>query len=109
MTDFDVQHLSEMLKTNITLAHLALRSNDISDGGVQVLANTLTHHNNTLQGLYLEENKLITDLSVNPLVQMLKQNGSLKILRVSDCQLSRKEKERLRQMKKSKKDLFLVV
>ena len=109
ITDAGVAHLSKMLKTNITLAHLALSDNEISDKGVQSLVSILTDQNNTLQGLYLDGNKQITDLSVDPLLQMLQHNCSLKIFRLSDCKLSNNGKEKLRQVKKLSEAFSLVV
>ncbi|CAF3935901.1 unnamed protein product, partial [Rotaria sordida] len=45
-----------MLKTNMTLAVLGISNNFIGDRGVQMLANTLTHHNNSLEELSLSGN-----------------------------------------------------
>ena len=109
ITDAGAAHLGKMLKTNNTLAHLALGENEISDKGVLSLASALIDHNNSLQGLYLDENRRITDLSIDVLVQMLQRNRSLKILRLSDCNLSERGKEKLRHRKEITNAFSLVV
>ena len=45
------EYLALMLKTNRTLTHLFLYSNEISDERVPLLANVRTFHNNTLRAL----------------------------------------------------------
>jgi Ran GTPase-activating protein (RanGAP) involved in mRNA processing and transport len=109
ITDEGVGYLAEMLKTNTTLGYLALGWNEISDLGVQRLANVLTHHNTTLKALYINTNKLVSDSSVDALAKMLKQNRTLKCLKIEDCNLSEKGKEKLRQIAQSKKDFKLSV
>jgi hypothetical protein len=66
------------------------------------------YHNNILQGLYLDGNKCITDGSIDHLLLMLSHNSSLKILRLSNCNLSEKRKHILRQMKQSENAFSLV-
>jgi hypothetical protein len=79
-----------MLKTNKTLISLGLDENDIGNRGLQLLANALNQYNNNLQELYLVKNKMANYLSVDSLVQMNR-------LWIDDCNLSLKEKEKLRQ------------
>jgi hypothetical protein len=71
-----------MLKTNKTLISLGLDENDIGNRGLQLLANALNQ--------YLVKNKMANYLSVDSLVQMNR-------LWIDDCNLSLKEKEKLRQ------------
>lgn len=108
ITDAGAAHLAKMLRTNNTLAHLALGENEIGDTGVLSLASALIDNNNSLEGLYLDENRRITDLSVDVLVQLLQRNCSLKILRLSDCSLSERGREKLRRRNK-KTDAFSLV
>ena len=60
----------------LTLTTL-LYSNKISDEGVLLLINVLTFHNNTLISLNLSGNKLMSESSVDPLVEMNKHTQSL--------------------------------
>jgi Ran GTPase-activating protein (RanGAP) involved in mRNA processing and transport len=96
-------------KKNKTLSLLALSFNGISDLGVADLANALTHHNNSLKFLNLSFNESVSDVSVNPLVEMLKHNQTLKNLVMDSCNLSGKGKEKLRQFAQSKKGFELSV
>jgi hypothetical protein len=97
ITDEGAGYLAEMLKTNKTLTSLGLGENDISNRGVQLLANALSQHNNTLQELYLLKNKVVSDLCIDSIIQMLKHNRTLNRLWIDDCNLSSKGKEKLRQ------------
>jgi hypothetical protein len=109
ITDGGAEYLTEMLKTNTTVARLQLGDNEISDRGVQHLADVLTHHNTTLRSLGVDRNKLVSDSSVDALVKMLKHNPTLGRLNIYKCSLSEKGKERLQQVVRSKKDFDLVV
>ncbi len=109
ITDLGAQHLTEMLKTNQTLIFLRLSSNKISDQGIQLLANVLARQNNSLQEFYIDHNKLISDLSTDSLVQMLKYNRSLKRFCISHCNLSKKGKKRLRQVVRWKFSLSIQI
>ncbi|CAF4387115.1 unnamed protein product [Rotaria sp. Silwood2] len=101
VTDVGIQHLAEMLKTNTVLTGLELSENQISDRGVELLANSLTRHNQSLIWLSLSFNWLVSDLSIDFLVRMLEQNVSLKEWYISDCNLTENGKSKLRQTEKS--------
>jgi plasmid maintenance system antidote protein VapI len=107
ITDDGAEHLAEMLKTNQTLIHLYLRNNKIGDRGIQALANTLAYPNKTLEELVLDQNKMISDLSIEILVNMLVQNRSLKTLRICECNFSEIGLTRLRDIVKHKHDFTL--
>jgi Ran GTPase-activating protein (RanGAP) involved in mRNA processing and transport len=107
ITDEGASYLAEMLKTNKKLRSLLLSYNEISDRGVQHLANVITHHNTTLVQLFVGRHKLVSDLSVDTLVEMLKHNQTLEYLKITECNLSEKGKERLRQLAKSKEGFKL--
>jgi Ran GTPase-activating protein (RanGAP) involved in mRNA processing and transport len=109
ITDEGAGYIAEMLKINTTLGYLLLSNNEISDRGFQHLANVITHHNTTLRSLFVGRNKLLSDSSVDALVDMLKENPTLNSLHIEKCKLSEKEKERLRQVVRSKKDFNLQV
>jgi Ran GTPase-activating protein (RanGAP) involved in mRNA processing and transport len=109
ITEKGAKYIAEMLKTNATLQNLLLGWNDISDRGVDVLANVLTHHNTTLVRLLLQNNKLVSDSSVDSLVKMLQYNQTLDTLDIGECNLSNKGKERLRQVTRSKNIFNLIV
>jgi Ran GTPase-activating protein (RanGAP) involved in mRNA processing and transport len=107
ITDEGAGYLAEMLKTNKNLQRLLLGGNEISDRGVQHLANVITHHNTTLVSLLVRGHTLVSDLSVDALVEMLKHHQTLNWLDIQECNLSEKGKERLRQVVKSKKGFTL--
>ena len=109
ITDEGTKYIAEMLKVNTTLAYLVISYNEISDSGVQRLANILTHDNTTLLMFRLDENKLISDSSVGALVETIKHNRTLKRLYIDGCNLSEQGKERLRQAAKSKDGFELKV
>jgi hypothetical protein len=107
ITDEGADYLAEMLKKNRTLIELWLPWNKISDRGVQLLANALIQHNNTLKKLSLDLNKSINDSSVSVFIDMMKQNQSLNTLHIRDCKLTKAGKESLREVAKSKKNIEL--
>jgi hypothetical protein len=107
ITDNGVRHITQMLTTNQSLTLLGLVFNEITDQGVRLLANTLSHSNITLGVLYLSKNRSITDASVNSLIEMLKQNRSLRQLWLQNCNLSDHAKQQLRQIARSKKNFRL--
>jgi Ran GTPase-activating protein (RanGAP) involved in mRNA processing and transport len=109
ITDEGVKYIAEMLKTNTAIDRLLLSWNGISDQGVKILVDALTNHNTTLQTLRLSNNKLISDSSAEFLVEMLKQNKTLRCLDICNCKLSEKGKEQLRQITRSKQKFDLRV
>jgi hypothetical protein len=102
ITDEGARCLAEMLKTNKILTFLRLSHNSISDRGIQLLADALTHHNNSLESIDISSNKLITDLSIDYLVQMIIRNQRLSSLSLPDCGLSENGKQRFRSMGQAK-------
>lgn len=102
ITDEGVKHLAQMLKTNKTLTLLYLTHNEITDEGISILANAIQNYNTTIELLHLSENKLITDLSVDHFLPMIKDNQSLKDFRICDCNLTEQGKERLKISPQSK-------
>lgn len=65
ITDVGCEYLSQMLKTNRTITLLYLSSNEITDRGVRLLCETIKDRNQSLQGLCLSWNKLMTDECVD--------------------------------------------
>ena len=109
ITDEGAGYLAEILTTYSKLHYLFLPGNQIGDRGVASLTNTLIRHNNTFKLLDLSRNKLVTDASVDYLVEILQRNSSLSTLTITNCNLSEKGKERLRQIAKTKKSFDLEV
>ena len=107
--DDGIEHLSRMLKGNRTLTWLWLTGNEISNRGVEFLSHVLADQNMTLEWLFLNSNKLITDTSVEALLHMLKRNSSLKTLYVNNCNLSESARRTLSKITKIRKDLDLEV
>ncbi len=109
IADEGLKHLSNMLKTNRTLTWLWLTDNEISNQGVEFLSNTLAHYNITLEWLFLNSNKLITDSCIDDLIHMLKRNNTLKTLYINNCNLSEITKRKLLKITKTKNDFDLEV
>jgi hypothetical protein len=107
ITDEGAEYLAEILKTNRTLSELWLPCNQISDRGVQLLANALIQHNTNLKTLSLDANEGVNDSSVTYLTDMINQNQSLDVLHVCNCKLSKTGKARLREVAKSKMNFAL--
>ncbi|CAF0924649.1 unnamed protein product [Adineta steineri] len=103
------QYLANMLKTNETLTDLWLSYNKIGDQGVQYFADVLASKNRTLMQLYLNGNKLISDLNVDSLVYALKFNATLNTLWLQDCNLSQESKQNLENSVEHKHDFYLNV
>ncbi len=98
-----------MLKTNRTLTHLWLEQNRIDDRGVQILFGILARHNWSLECLSLFSNKLISDLSIPAIIDMLRLNQSLQKLDINDCNLTDIGEGKLQEMIKSKQDFELIL
>jgi Ran GTPase-activating protein (RanGAP) involved in mRNA processing and transport len=109
ITDEGVEYLAEMLKINKTIIRLGLGFNQISDQGVRLLANTITHYNENLQWLSLSSNRLISDESLPSLIEMLTHNPSLKTLWLNDCNLSTNAATRLKQKVATNENFILEV
>lgn len=98
-----------MLKTNRMLTWLWLSGNEIGDHGVESLSNTLANNNLSLEWLFLNSNKSISDNSIDSLINMLKRNHSLKTIYINNCNLSDNAKQKLQEITKLKKDFDLEV
>ncbi len=109
ITDKGVRYLSQMLEVNQTLIWLYLGENEISDEGIRILSKVIENQNNTLEMLVLSSNKLLTDLSIDYLLQMIKHNQSLKKLWIDNCNLSQTGKQKLDEIQQSKKDFYIRV
>jgi Ran GTPase-activating protein (RanGAP) involved in mRNA processing and transport len=109
ITDIGIEYLAEMLKTNRMLTWLWLSGNEIGNRGVKLLADTIANHNNSLEWLFLNSNKGINDSSVDVLISMLKRNHSLKTIYINNCSLSDAAKQKLQEATKTRKDFDLEV
>ena len=94
--------ISELIQNNPTLYHLALSNTDITDNGMNILINTLQSNSTSLRCIDLRENKFITDLSVDSLLQMVEQNQILSACRIDNCGLSQQGKDKLKEAKSIK-------
>ena len=106
ITDLGAEYLSQMLRTNLTLTDLSLSNNRISDHGFELLIQSLKDRNQTIQVLSLTQNKLITDQSIESILDLFKTNRSLKKLWINNCNLSKKGREQLRRSKSKDFDLY---
>ncbi len=79
--------LSEALKNNKILEELELQCNQVSDQGVSFFDNALSVNNNTLKSLVFGNNG-ITDEGVRHLAHILRSNGKLTFLALSDNRIT---------------------
>jgi Ran GTPase-activating protein (RanGAP) involved in mRNA processing and transport len=107
ITDEGAQYLAEMLKTNQTLTQLWLGFNQITDCGLKLLMNVLASHNRTLHVLSLSSNELITDASVDFVINMLEYNYTLRTMCLSNCNLSDTSKVKLQATAKLHLEFYL--
>ena len=105
VSDDGAKHLSEMLKSNVTLVELWLSDNEIGDGGVQSLAQVLACQNTTLKFLSLSMNSSVTDSSIDALLLMFAKNRTLKSFWLTDCGLTEAGKAKLREKSAGKKPI----
>ena len=97
--DEGVRYITQLIASSRTIYHLALSDTGITDQGLQGLATTLQANVTFLRCLDLRSNALITDLSVNPLLQMVEHNETLSACRLDNCGLSQEGKDKLREAK----------
>ncbi|CAF3732865.1 unnamed protein product [Rotaria sp. Silwood1] len=97
ISDQGIDYLADMLTKNTTLTSLGIFQNQLTDRGIQRLANVLATHNTSIKRLYLQSNRLVTDASVNDLIEMIMHNESLIGLDVKECGLTTTGIKRLRQ------------
>lgn len=110
MGDAGVEHLIRLLRANRSTTLLSIPNTGITDRGVRMLADALcaTEPSSSsvgLEKLHISFNKLITDESVDALLEILSKNQSLKNLCVQNCSLTDTGRDRLRKasIKKKKK------
>ncbi|CAF1242093.1 unnamed protein product [Adineta steineri] len=99
--DIGIEYLVRLLQENHSLTILSLPYTNITDRGVQLLANVLSGIDTDLSCSPLEKldisfNKSITDESTDALMQIIEQNQTLKILGLQYCNLSDKARLQLR-------------
>ncbi len=95
ITNQGIKYLVEMLQINKTLKKLELYKNNFDDNGMKLLRNVLSEHNKTLNELSLRSNRLITDKSVNVIIDMFRQNQSLDRIELDRCGFSDEAEIRL--------------
>ena len=80
ITNNGIRYICQMLKTNRTLTELNLDGNLISDQGVKLLTDVLTSVNTSISNLFINGNHLVTDASVDSIINMVDHNPSIKLL-----------------------------
>jgi Ran GTPase-activating protein (RanGAP) involved in mRNA processing and transport len=93
--DDGAEHLVSLFTRGLT--RLWLCQTNLTDRGVNILLSALQGGNETLNELHLEGNELITDASVDTIIRMVKQNQTLRELRLEKCSLSKEGYHRLHQ------------
>lgn len=104
--DNGIKHIVSLIRLKLSLIELHLDENQIGDDGVEQLCKTLSHPTATLQKLYLQKNRQITDKSAEYLTSMLKKNQSLTTLWLYGCSLNDSGKQKLADATKSKKGFY---
>ncbi|CAF2945284.1 unnamed protein product [Rotaria sp. Silwood2] len=109
--DKGVEYLTNLLQKNRSLTFLALPNTGMTDYGVRLLADVLCGVNDDstcppLEKLHISFNKLITDQSIEALIQIIEQNQTLKLLSLQYCSLSDKVRRKLRKAVTKKKKKF---
>ncbi len=100
--DEGIKDICHLIKSTRNLIHLSLSDTQITDQGMKFLMDTLTNNSTTLRCLDLRSNCLITDLSIDSIVQMVEHNQTLSTCRLDNCGLSQDGKDQLKQIKSIK-------
>lgn len=106
ITDAGVTYIVQILQTNKKLSWLYLGENQITDEGVHQIMTTLSDDKCALEMLVLSSNRLITDLSVNYIVNMIQLNKNFKKLWIEDCSLSETAKNRLQSLETTTNNVY---
>ena len=109
MTDTGVDFLAQMLKTNRILEKILLGKNNITDQGIQLLADVLFRHNRTLKELSFVDSQLLSKKSADIFFSILNQNDTLISLNLTDCHLLQSGKEKLQKFARTKEHFDLIV
>ena len=99
--DDGIGYLAEMFKINQTITDLYLAANDFGDRGMEMLCQTLIHHNRTLKVIDLMYNQ-VTDASVNVILDLFKTNGNLMGFMLAGNKISDECKNKLSEAAKMK-------
>ena len=89
--------LSNMLKSNQTIRSIGLHENKLTNQSIEYFSKVMQKFNKTLEDISLYSNEFITDASVQSICDMIKNNQTLKILWIWDCQLSEQGKQQIRE------------
>ncbi len=107
INDEGLCYLSDMFKSNQTITVFGLQDNQITDQSIEYFCKIIQFYNKTIEEISLYSNKLITDLSVDHINNMITNNNSLKTFWIWDCQLSKQGKHQLQQSIQTKIDFDL--
>jgi Ran GTPase-activating protein (RanGAP) involved in mRNA processing and transport len=100
--DEGIKYIIDLIKNNRTLYNLFLSDTQITDDGMKMITDTLKSNLTTLRCIDLRSNILITDLSVDYLIEMVQQNETLSACRLDNCGLSQDGKDKLKEVKSIK-------
>ncbi|UJR32770.1 hypothetical protein I4U23_020230 [Adineta vaga] len=109
LNDHSAEYLAEMLATNQSITGLWLSNNRIGYRGVMLLTSILKSSNTTLKHLDLENNPSIDDSCLDYVMDMLKENQTLKTVYLNQCQLSMISKRKLREIANTKANFHLYL
>ena len=108
ITSRGAQYLADMLITNRTLTTLSLYGNHIDDQGIKYLTHVLSYYNSTLEYLYLSGNKLMSDASIDYLLEMFEYNETLKKIHLFNCNFSDAAREKLQKAVRTMKSTIVL-
>lgn len=109
--DVAIEDLVLLFKKTGSIAFLALSNTGMTDRGVRLIADLLCNVSGDsccppLEKLYLSFNELITDESLEALLEILERNHTLKRFSVQYCRLSDEARQTLREASKKKNQEF---
>jgi Ran GTPase-activating protein (RanGAP) involved in mRNA processing and transport len=109
ITDLGIEHLSQMIEKNTTLISLSLDFNLFTDKGVKILINSLINSKSSIQFIGLSNNKFITDVSCDYLINLIQFNPTINEICLYHCSLSKSTKEKIRKISRLKKNFSIYL
>jgi Ran GTPase-activating protein (RanGAP) involved in mRNA processing and transport len=100
--DEGIKYIIDLIENSRTLYHLSLSDTQITDDGMKMITDTLKSNPTSLRCIDLRSNVLITDVSVESLLQMVELNETLSACRLDNCGLSQDGKDKLKEVKSIK-------
>lgn len=97
--DQGIKYLINFIKISENLNNLSLCDTQITDNGIKMLCETLKLNNLSIRCIDVRSNLLISDLSVDSIIEMVDKNDILSAFRLDNCGLTQNGKDKLKEMK----------